>query len=120
MKSVFTETQLIIIFTLLFAVSSLFLFWQNERGLDQNLGKDWWILSFADPMNDRDLTFTVENHSLNTEFRYTVTEGKTVLATESFSLKKGATASFSPNITTLGERTTLTVTTGTQKKEIYR
>jgi hypothetical protein len=52
MKTSFTEKRLILLFVLLFAVSSLYLFWQNERGLDQNLGKDWWILSFDEPMND--------------------------------------------------------------------
>lgn len=119
MKSPITETQLIVFSTLLFAVCSLFLFWQNERGLDQNLGKDWWILAFTDPMNESNPTFTVENHSLYTEFRYVISEEKTVLTTESFSLKRGESTTITPP-TSEGGKVTITVTTGTQKKEIYR
>ncbi len=120
MKTSFTENRLILLFVLLFAVSSLYLFWQNERGLDQNLGKDWWILSFDEPMNEGNLTYTVENHSNNTEFRATITEGSTLLAEETFSLPKGQSKTLTPTVPSSASRTVITVTTGTQKKAIYR
>ncbi len=120
MKTSFTENRLILLFVLLFAMSSLYLFWQNERGLDQNLGKDWWILSFDEPMNEGSLTYTVENHSNNTEFRATITEGSTLLTEETFSLPKGQSKTLTPTVSSSASRTVITVTTGTQKKAIYR
>lgn len=116
------QHKALIAFTcLLFASSALFLFWQNERELDPERGKSWWTLSFAAPQASADLSFTVVNHSDQTEFRYEVTASKEVLATETFSVKRGTELTITPPLTAEPDkRTTVTVSTEKEKKEIYR
>ena len=105
----------------LFACSALFLFWQNERELDPDRNKSWWTLSFAAPQTSTDLSFTIMNHSDQTEFRYEVTASKEVLATETFSVDRGAELTITPALTAEPDkRTTVTVSTEKGKKEIYR
>lgn len=116
-----SHKNLIAFSCLLFACSALFLFWQNERELDPDRNKSWWTLSFAVPQTSTDLSFTIMNHSDQTEFRYEVTASKEVLATETFSVKRGTELTITPPLTAEPDkRTTITVSTEKGKKEIYR
>ena len=116
-----SDRSLIIVFSALFIMSASFLFWQNARELDPNLGKSWWTLAFAHPETATDLAFTVENFSNNTRFQYEVVADKTPLVTESFELQRGEKISVTPHTPARKDvRISIVVTTGNEKKEIYR
>lgn len=121
MKIIFSEKHLVIIFSALFLMSASFLFWQNERELDPNQGKDWWTLSFADPKDPNNLDFTVENHSNTTEFTYQILSEKQVLLTGNISTKPGTDITIRREVTAPSSaRVSIIVSDGIEKKEIYR
>lgn len=116
-----TQKSLLIIFVTLFALSACFLFWRNERELDPNQGKSWWTISFTTLDQTENLAFTVDNHSDATHFDYEIITNKKSLLNESFIVAKGNSITITPDISaTPDARTTIIVTTGTEKKEIYR
>ena len=116
-----TQRSLIFLCIALFAGSALFLFWQNERELDPDRGKNWWTLSFAVPKNPESLDFTVENHSDNREFQYKIVADDETLAEATFDLKRGEKIILTPSVTTQTDtRTRVIVITAKEKQEIYR
>ncbi len=120
-----SEKKLVVFFFLLFSVSALFLFWQNKRELDPNQGKDWWTLSFEAPGDPNSLVFIVENHTKQSEFSYEatyeVTPDNVISVRDSITVAPGETKMITPNIVPQpGLRTSVIVTTRTEKKEIYR
>lgn len=116
-----SQKTLIAIFFIFFAASALFLFWQNERELDPNRNKNWWTLAFAAPQESDNLSFIVENHSDQNNFRYKVIGNKETLADETFEVPRGETKTISPSLTTDPTiRTSIVVTNGKEQKEIYR
>lgn len=115
------QRPLILICITLFAASALFLFWQNERELDPDREKDWWTLSFALPGNPASLDFTVENHSDNTRFRYSIIADDETLDEAAFEVRRGEKITFTPSALIQPDtRTRVIVTAMDQKKEIYR
>lgn len=121
MKFLLSEKCLVLIFCLLFVSSSLFLFWKNERELDPDQGKSWWTVSFATPENREDLTFTIENHSAQTSFHYRIVQNKNTLKEAEVEVSPGTKQRVTTDIVSPADtRTSIIVTTGTEKKEIYR
>lgn len=115
------QRKLLIIVSVLFVASALFLFWQNDRELNPDRGKIWWTLSFTQPEQEESLSFTLENHSNQTDFSYEISVGKELIQKESFIAKSGEkTVVLPPSIKKQSERVKITVITGTEKKEIYR
>ena len=115
------QRSLILIFIVLFVASAFFLFWKNERELDPDQGKSWWTLAFAAPEKPENLSFVIENHSDQTNFQYEITDDKTPVAKDTFIVKRGETMIITPSLTAKADvRTKITVTLGTEKKEIYR
>ena len=120
-NSIFQQKYLILAFLALFVSGSAFLFWQNERELDPDRGKYWWTLSFAAPKANDDLSFTVENHSDQGIFNYVIVANKQTLADGTFALDRGATTTITPPLTAVSNtRTSVIITAGKEKKEIYR
>lgn len=116
-----SHKTLIAIVLALFAASALFLFWQNARELDPDQGKNWWTLSFASPKQADNLAFTLENHSDQTVFRYTISADRKTIAEDAFTVQRGETITITPTLTAqVGERTTISVSGSKDKKEIYR
>lgn len=116
-----TQRSLLISFLLLFIVSTIFLFWRSDRELDPDQGKNWWTLSFALPKQVESLSFNLENHSRETTFSYEISVGKEIISKETFIAKRGEITTISPpSIKEQSERVKITVSTGTEKKEIYR
>lgn len=116
-----SQRYLIVIFSLLFIAGAAFLFWQNDRELDPEQGKSWWTLSFTSPGERDNLSFTVENHSDQTAFRYEIVVDKMPVAEGTFIVKRGEkTAIILPLLAKAGERTRIIVTLDKEKKEIYR
>ena len=115
------EKSLGLIFAALFFLSASFLFWQNERELDPDLGKNWWTLSFTDLENSEDLSFTVENHSNSVSFTYEILSEKRMLSTGILSPKRGEQVTIHPEIPFPSDaRVSIVVSDGIEKKEIYR
>lgn len=116
-----SQKFLISIFFLLFTCSALVLFWQSDRELDPNQGKNWWTLSFAVPEQKESLSFIVENHSDQTQFEYTISVGKNVILRELFTApQREKTTVTPPSIIPQSERVKISVSAGNDKKEIYR
>lgn len=118
-----SQRSLILISALLFVASASFLFWQNERELDPDQGKDWWVIAFASPEDPVDLSFVLENHSDQVDFHYEIATNKTVLLEDTFSVRRGETLTIMPPLAAQADtRTTVIVSAskGENKKEIYR
>lgn len=120
MNTLFSEKSLVAFFCLLFAASTLFLFWQNERELDPNYQKDWWVLSFAAPEDQESFAFTIENHSATTEFHYQIVADKKTLVEETFQVASGTTGTITPVFSRKESRTEIVVTSGSKTQKIYR
>jgi len=120
-----SEKTIVIIFCFLFTMSATFLFWQNKRELDPAMEKAWWTLSFAQPENSESVDFIIENYTNESQFHYEtsyeVTPGKVVSSGETITIVPGETKIITTSFTTSPDfRTTVTVTVGPEKKEIYR
>ena len=116
-----SEKLLITAFVLLFSVSALYLFWQNDRELDPNRDKSWWTLSFSSPAETASLAFSIENWSNQEIFEYEISQEKASLHKESVTVKRGEKKDISPaQSAEPGSRTAITVTAGKEKKVIYR
>jgi hypothetical protein len=117
----FQQKSLIIIFLALFTASAFFLFWQNARELDPDRAGSWWTLSFTSIDQSDSLAFIVDNHSDQTRFNYRVVSGKQVLSEASFIVEKGKSITITPDASASPDtRTSIVVTTGNVKKEIYK
>ncbi|MEI6650753.1 MAG: hypothetical protein WCL23_04970 [Candidatus Moraniibacteriota bacterium] len=117
----FSEDTLVVFVVLaLFAAACGYLFITVDSGLDPNLGKNWWTLSFEtrDPASG---TFTIENHSKATRFTYTLTENKQSLDSGTVTIAKGDKKTVTPNVSLSPGRTIITVKADDNSmKEIYR
>lgn len=121
MKSLLSEKGILIIFCALFAISSLFLFFQNSRALDPDYQKNWWTLSFAAPEERTNLDFIIENHSQETEFHYQIVAGKEILLEQSVSVGRSSAATVTLALpASTDARTTVRVTASGETQEIYR
>lgn len=115
------QKTLISISLLLFALGAVFLFWQNERELDPDQEKNWWVIAFALPKESSDLSFMIENHSDQTSFRYEIAADKAVFIQETLSVNRGETLTITPPMTAQADtRTIITVSSGNDTKKIYR
>lgn len=120
-KSDMSQKHLIIGLFLFFTATTVFLFWQNNHELDPDQGKNWWTFSFTAPEREESLSFFIENHSDKTNFQYEVAVGKEVISKDTFIAKPGEKTTVTlPFIAKQKERVKITVTTGNEKKEIYR
>ncbi len=116
-----SQKHLILISLLLFTTSVFFLFWQNARELNPDTDKNWWVAAFAFPKNTTDLAFTIENHSNQTEFQYTITVDKTDFLQDKIFVKSGEKTTVTPSLTAQPNvRTSIIITAGKENKEIYR
>jgi hypothetical protein len=115
------QKSLLILFIIFFATSALFLFWQNDRELDPDQGKNWWTLSLTSPEQEASLGFVIENHSNQTNFQYEIFVGRDMILQDTLVAKSGEKTSVTPpSIAKQTERVKITVTAGNEKKEIYR
>lgn len=125
MNLLLSEKNIVLLFCVLFTISASFLFWQNKRELDPNQGKSWWTLSFADPKSEDSLAFTITNHTNQSEFAYeasyAVKPDTVVTSRNTIVVAPGETKTIIPDFVRNPDfRTTITVTTDTEKQEIYR
>ena len=115
------QKTLIIAFVLLFAASTILLFWQNERELNPDRSGSWWALSFVELDQPTSLAFIVENHSDTAHFDYKVLSDRQVLSEASLIVEKGKSITIVPEQqATPGTRASIIVNDGKETKEIYR
>lgn len=114
------NSRIIVIFTVIFFLASaLFLAYTENRQSDENLQKDWWILSFDNPKGD-DLNFTIANHSQKTSFHWELISGTNKIQEGDAKIAKGSTWTSNVQADNLTGKITIRVTSGEDKKEIYK
>ena len=113
------EKKIIYFLITLFVLSSGWLFWVNERGMDPNYQKNWWVVYFQDPKSEN-LNFTIENHSDKNNFRWEVLSGGSILQSAEFAIPKGQSKGFLVNVPNREDKITVSVSDGEKKKDIYK
>lgn len=120
LKSLSEEAFAVAVVIALFVAASGWLFFQVNRELDPNDGKNWWTLAF-ESREAGSLSFAIENHSTSTTFSYGITHDKDVIDSGDLTLEKGGRKTISPPENAAAGRTIITVTASDgSKKEIYR
>lgn len=117
-----TEKRLFFAPLALFALSAIYLFSVNERGLDPDTGKNWWSLSFAEPQKVESLVFIISNHTATDQFRYTVSaDGKTLTEGE-IQVEPENDMTYVPTVSFMPQSGRITITVSHEDKEetIYR
>jgi hypothetical protein len=115
-----SQTAKIISFILiLFALSSVFLFWKNDQGLNSDYQKDWWAISFQNAKNS-DLSFGIENHSLNNNFSWEVISGKDTLQKGNVSVARGEKKNIEVDLSNLTNKIIIRVSDEKSSQEIYK
>ena len=110
----------IIFIGLLLFSSFTYLAWLEKNKHDYNLNKNWWALYFENP-KDSSLSFVVENHSSSSSFHSEILLEKNKISENDFILQKNEQKLFPVNATDLkNKKITITITSGEQKKEIYK
>lgn len=103
----------------MFLISSVYLSWKEKQQADLNAGKNWWSVSFDNPKSS-DLSFTIENHSNKTNFHYIVLSGTEKSREGDAMVAKSATWKPSFQVDNLPGKITVIVSSGPDKKEIYK
>jgi hypothetical protein len=120
LRSLSEEAVTVAVVVALFVVASSWLFFQINRELDPNDGKNWWTLAF-ESRDAGSLSFAIENHSASTTFTYSVSHDKDIIDSGDMTLEKGGRKTISPPTNAAAGRTIVTVTASDgSKKEIYR
>jgi hypothetical protein len=117
-----SNKKIILSIIILFLISAVYLSWSETRQVDSNLNKNWWSLSFKDPKSS-DLSFVIENHSASSQFHWTVlTAAKTKLNEGDATIEKGGIekVDLSQQEIKNTKRITISVSSGSDKKEIYK
>lgn len=115
------QKTLILVFAVLFMFCASVLFAINARGLAPDRVQNWWTLSFDAPSDPESLAFTVVNHSDQTAFTYQILAQNTDILDGTFSLPRGETRMIAPPTPVqTNVRMRIVVSSGTDKKEIYR
>lgn len=120
LRSLSEEAFAVAVVVALSIIASGWLFFEVNRELDPNDGKNWWTLAF-ESRDAGSLSFTIENHSGSTVFTYSVSHDKDIVDSGNLTLEKGGRKTISPPTNAVAGRTIITVTASDgSKKEIYR
>jgi hypothetical protein len=112
-------TKIISLILVLFVISSVFLFWQSDQGLNPDYQKDWWSVSFAYAENT-DLSFTIENHSANDNFSWEIISGKDTLQKGDAVVARGEKKNIEVDLGNLTNKVLIRVSDGKESQEIYK
>jgi hypothetical protein len=100
-------------------VSAVYLSWIEKKQADLDLGKNWWALSFFNPKSE-DISFVIENHSDSNNFHWEVVSGGDRIKEDDISIAKGATWTSDVQADNLAGKIIIRVSSGSDKKEIYK
>ncbi|NTW14884.1 MAG: hypothetical protein HGA38_00770 [Candidatus Moranbacteria bacterium] len=103
-----------------FVVASGILFFLVDRGLDPDLNKDWWTLSF-ETRDQSSLSFRITNHSSASRFEYVVSDPIGTVDSGSVTTDKGSESLITVPTPAGSGRTTVIVTPENgMPKSVYR
>jgi len=103
----------------LFVISSVFLFWKSDQGLNPDYQKDWWVISFQDAKN-ADLSFAIENHSANNNFSWEIISEKETLQKSDIAVARGEKKNIKIDLGNLKNKVLVRVSDGKKSQEIYK
>lgn len=114
------NNKLIIFATSFFLlISFAFLATVEKRQADINT-KNIWMIYFETP-RDNSLNFIIENHSTSTNFHWQVLSEKSVAKQGDVIINLGETKTIPVSLSdTANKKNTIILTTGEEKKEIYK
>lgn len=108
-------------FALALAISLALLTSLNRKAVSYDDGKDWWVLSFADPRAEKSLDFAIENHGDTNEFVWQVYLEKNRVSDGTLSVQRGEQRSVPVSAADISDkRITIVVSDGEKTKEIYK
>lgn len=116
--------KIIFAILLLFLISAVYLSWTEKKQADFNLDKNWWSLSFDNPKGSN-LSFTIENHSNESNFHWEIILGDNKAKEGDVNVIKGfawtldAQANM-PETNLDNKKVTISATNGNDKKNIYK
>ncbi len=106
---------------LFFLCSAIVLFWTNERALDPNLEKSWWIIAFTEPDRTDSLSFFIENHTSTSNFQYILKTPESILVDQEIIVPPGTTSTFPIHLKESEDKPiTLSVTHDGITRTLYR
>lgn len=112
-------TKIISFILVLFVLSSVFLFWKSDQGLNPDHQKDWWAVSFENAQS-ADLSFTVENHSANNNFSWEIISGKDILQKGDAVVARGKKMNITVDLSNLKNKIIVRISDGKESQEIYK
>ena len=115
------NTRIIIIstFCLLF-LSISFLAYTGNKQQSSNYSQNWWAVYFSDPKS-QNLSFEIENHIADSNFHWEIFSDKNSISKGDITIKLGETKTIKTSqLAAQGKKTTIIVTNGKDKKEIYK
>lgn len=93
----------------------------NRSAISYSEGKDWWVLYFADPSEEKALDFVVENNGESNEFIWQVYLEKNRVSDGTLSIGRGEQRSIPVSATDIADKKiTIVVSDGEKTKEIYK
>lgn len=109
---------------ILFLLSAVYLSFMEMRQADLNVDKNWWVLSFDNPKSN-DLSFTIENHSNESNFHWEILADKEKIQEGDIKISKGYSWTSSAQEDTQkanldNKKVTISATNGNDKKNIYK
>jgi hypothetical protein len=112
-------SKLIYSILLLFVLSSIFLFWKSDQGLNPDYQKDWWSVYFAYAKNTG-LSFIIENHSANDNFSWEIISGKDTIKKSDVAVARGEKKNIEIDSSNLTNKIIVRVSDGKTSQEIYK
>lgn len=103
----------------IFIAGSTWLFYASAKLTDPDAGKNWWAIYFVGP-DTKNLNFTIENHSNQTAFHWEVLVQNQKIKEGDVRIEKGAAKDVILDENLGSGKITIDVTTGNEKKEIYK
>ncbi|PIP27964.1 MAG: hypothetical protein COX29_03630 [Candidatus Moranbacteria bacterium CG23_combo_of_CG06-09_8_20_14_all_35_22] len=116
------KSKTIIFTTIIFFIfSASSLAWIEKKQSNENTGKNWWVLYFAEPKSDK-LNFIIENHSDENNFHWEILSNKKKIQEGEAEIKKGSALQLNPDLALASEnkKITILVISKDEKKEIYK
>ena len=115
------EKKLIIFLLSLFAIGAVYLFFTSEKYQNPEYQKNWWVIYFED-MQNQTTNFVIENYSDQTNFHWEAATKNKKLQEGTIQIPKNEKRMIYPeNIEAKdGSKITISVSTGEEKKEIYK
>lgn len=119
-----SNKKIIFVIIFLFLISAVYLSWIEKKQADFNLNKNWWSLSFDNPKSS-DLSFTIENHSDESNFHWEILADKEKIQEGDIEILKGSTWTLDvqgdmPETNGDNKKATISATNGNDKKNIYK